>query len=658
MNHVFQPSLTVAPGELLIVECPAGSARRERLREWVSRQEGPARWAVLTDGDFARRGPWAGVREVISRLYEALREARSDLIAKHSLELIHVLPELRPVLEIKNATLTDLAPDEEKVRNYPADRIYRVVHGLVDLLVEARLEIGYESLAIACDSFDEIGGLGRKLLLDLHRRASKELRLSMVVALQPGQGDAAESLLPSSSRRRRARWDLPGGVEEEPSRESLARRLEEIEEELAADPAQLGFYLPDLLDLTRRLGDETKERRRKLEALDHYSHIGMYEEAIRCADGLLEHFKATDNTQGVWVVSSKLGIAHNALRQVEEAFRLLKALDAVPLEPEWRSQLCYTQAMSHARYLPQRNLEEAEALLEQGIRHLDEAEMRPSKREFQRVFNRNGLALVRFFQSRMEEAVELCQLGIQHLDEHLLDGEHILHRSVLVYNIAQVWAAMGKQELAVEYLTRAMEMDPNYSEYYNERGNAYLKLGRLAEAEADYRRAIELSPPYFEVWANLGQCHRRAGRPEEAVVAYSRALDLEPDQLLAVLGRAQAWEALGRTEEAIAGYTASLELDPDLWEAWANRAVLRFEAGNVEGSIEDLGRAIALEPERGELYQNRAFARHQKGDEAGAAADLETYLRVCPEAPDRSEVEAELGALRAALHPESSESAA
>jgi Flp pilus assembly protein TadD len=44
-------------------------------------------------------------------------------------------------------------------------------------------------------------------------------------------------------------------------------------------------------------------------------------------------------------------------------------------------------------------------------------------------------------------------------------------------------------EEASAYSTEAMAMDPNYSEYYNERGNVYMEMERFDEAEWDYLRA-------------------------------------------------------------------------------------------------------------------------------------------------------------------------
>ena len=56
------------------------------------------------------------------------------MIERHSYELCLVLPALRRELAVQNPCLTDVASDDEKVRNYANDRGYRSLHGIIDLL--------------------------------------------------------------------------------------------------------------------------------------------------------------------------------------------------------------------------------------------------------------------------------------------------------------------------------------------------------------------------------------------------------------------------------------------------------------------------------------------------------------------------------------------
>jgi tetratricopeptide (TPR) repeat protein len=283
-----------------------------------------------------------------------------------------------------------------------------------------------------------------------------------------------------------------------------------------------------------------------------------------------------------------------------------------------------------------------EQYLDQALAIIEAGGMPEGQAHFHRVFNRNGLAMIRNFQGRHQDAIKLCQDGIAYLDQHLSVEKHRLHRSVLVYNIAQVYRGVGSHAEAIKYYSSVIEMDPNYSEYYNERGSIFLQLNRLKEALADYLKAIELSPPYFEAFTNLGQCYRKIGSMHEAVQAYAKALDLEPDHVLALLGRGNALQELGQAEQAKADYSAALARDANLWDALASRAVIHYETGDLAASLSDFNRAIELKQDDATLLQNRATVLFDLKQYHEAVRDLENALKLDITEPDQNEIQARI----------------
>jgi len=63
---------------------------------------------------------------------------------------------------------------------------------------------------------------------------------------------------------------------------------------------------------------------------------------------------------------------------------------------------------------------------------------------------------------------------------------------------------MGDENRAITDYTRAIELDPRNVLAYNNRGNAYLPLGKLEEAIRDYNRAIEIDPGTAAIYLNRG----------------------------------------------------------------------------------------------------------------------------------------------------------
>jgi tetratricopeptide (TPR) repeat protein len=632
--------------QVIVLEAPPGRPRRELIESWLGDAAvGGARTWLLPCG-FAAGGPWAGVRELVASCVDGLSGDRPELLRRHAYELVRVLPELRGSLGISRESLTELAPPKERVRNYPADRAFRLVHGLIDLLAELESSMGEESWVVACDDFDSPGAISRRFFAELIRRRGRALRLTLVVAIGPAAGAASLAELPRDVPRLHVSpaglAGDQGSADVEPADpEAMAEAAAELEERVGDDPIAGQIHLPELIRLWTAAGRPRRALRWLELGLEIYNVMGIYEDSVVYGERALAVFKAegVDDPRLRWQIVGKLFMSYLALGRSEDALRFLQA--EAPLErhePFQRAQICYSVAMLYARHLPQRDLARGEEYLAEGLRHLKEAKVAPEDSYFTYVFNRNGLALIRHFQGRPQEAIALCREGYALLEEHMRPEAHRLHRSVLVYNMAQVYTAIGATEEAIEHYRAVIEMDPNYSEYHNDRGNIYLRLGRFAEALADYRRASALSPPYPEVYTNLGQCYRKLGRMDEAVESYSRAIDLQPDVVLALVGRAQAFDALERAGEAIADYTAALDIDPGLWEARLNRAICHYGLGRLEACLGDLDEAVRLAPGMAQLYANRAIALADLGRREEAAADLQEYLRREPLAEDRAEV--------------------
>ncbi|HEX9911848.1 MAG TPA: tetratricopeptide repeat protein, partial [candidate division Zixibacteria bacterium] len=62
----------------------------------------------------------------------------------------------------------------------------------------------------------------------------------------------------------------------------------------------------------------------------------------------------------------------------------------------------------------------------------------------------------------------------------------------------------GKIEESIYLLQRALQMDPGFAEAHNFLGLAYFNLGKISEAEAEYKEAIKLRPDLVDSYVNLG----------------------------------------------------------------------------------------------------------------------------------------------------------
>lgn len=646
-------------------QAPSPESARTRITlielhpERSCREDAAARVAAKTDGGgrgwhldcrLESGGPWAGLRDLFLDLFDEIQEAAPELLQHHAYELAMAIPQLRGRVDISQLPLTDVAEKDELVRNYPMDRAFRMVHGLTELLAAWHQRDGRPWLIYA-EGYSRAGALNQRFFHELVRRFGA-MDLELVLAVAPGDRLRVEDRFSELAETRSLAIDGVPHRGEELDAAGWAERAAELKEQVGGNADVAEALYPDILRAYRNAGDDEELMRWQVYALGVCNHRGFYEDARfylpTVLDGLAEF--VGDDEEDRWNVVGNVFNTHVTINQPEAALYHMERYAVAEIgEPALVARVSYIMAMIYARFLPESNFDLAETYLNRGLELLESADFEDEgDRHFQTVFLMNGLALVRHRQGHPEDAIRLCQDGFDRLQEHLGSDRHRLHRSVLQYNTAQVYQAVGRHEEAVRQYTLALEMDPFYSEYYNDRGSLYLKMDRFDLAQQDFERAIELSPPYSEVWTNLGQCHRRQGNLEGALQAYDRALDLDPDVFLARLGRAQIRERAGDVEGALADYDRALEVDPEQPLLLANRATLRYEQGDVEASLEDLNRAVRLDPENPDLYRNRAVALEDLNRPQEAASDLANYLRLNPSAPDRDEVRQQVGALMTA----------
>ena len=94
---------------------------------------------------------------------------------------------------------------------------------------------------------------------------------------------------------------------------------------------------------------------------------------------------------------------------------------------------------------------------------------------------------------------------------------------------------MGKHDQAIDDYSRALELKPDFSKAYNNRGLVYEKLDRREEALEDFEMATTLDPKNGPAHNNLGRALVFSGRLSEAIQSYQRAEDLGITQATKIL---------------------------------------------------------------------------------------------------------------------------
>ena len=102
-------------------------------------------------------------------------------------------------------------------------------------------------------------------------------------------------------------------------------------------------------------------------------------------------------------------------------------------------------------------------------------------------------------------------------------------------NICLAYYLLGEYDLSLENGNLAIEILPNESVEYSNRGNTYLNLGKYEEALQDYNRAIALDIENANAYYGKGNLHYNLGEYDKALQEFNNYLRMKPDDIDAYL---------------------------------------------------------------------------------------------------------------------------
>ena len=207
---------------------------------------------------------------------------------------------------------------------------------------------------------------------------------------------------------------------------------------------------------------------------------------------------------------------------------------------------------------------------------------------------------------------QYCSLTSQERYEKILNIRELIDQGDLEVK-ARLWGEIGdlflagkEYEEAIVSYDKAVQINPDYSTAWFNRGYALMNLGRDEEALASFDKALQIEPDYYQAWNNRGVVLGNLGRYEEALVFYDEAVQINPDDFHAWNNRGWVLRDLGRDEEALASYDKALQIKPDYSDAWYNRGVALENLGRFEEALRSYDRALQLNPEEPNPSYNKA----------------------------------------------------
>jgi tetratricopeptide (TPR) repeat protein len=155
----------------------------------------------------------------------------------------------------------------------------------------------------------------------------------------------------------------------------------------------------------------------------------------------------------------------------------------------------------------------------------------------------------------------------------------------------------GQHDLAIEYIKKALRIDPSFADGYSNLGNIFQAKNQLDEAISCYRTALEINPKLGKTYFNLGIALQDKGQLDEAIACYQQAMQLNLNIFGLYYNLGLAFEKLHKLEEALSYYQKTIELNPNFFEAYNNMGNVFVVQGKLNEGISCFKKALQLKPD-------------------------------------------------------------
>lgn len=132
----------------------------------------------------------------------------------------------------------------------------------------------------------------------------------------------------------------------------------------------------------------------------------------------------------------------------------------------------------------------------------------------------------------------------------------------------------------------------------------YSYLGKLEAEKENYdealnyvEQAIKLNPDYYNYWLEKGNYNRLKGAGNAALEAYTKAIEVKGDYFLTYVYRGAVYERMERFDEALADYKLAVKYNPQYQYGFESIGSLSWRAGNWKDCREAYEKIAAVDSE-------------------------------------------------------------
>jgi tetratricopeptide (TPR) repeat protein len=183
---------------------------------------------------------------------------------------------------------------------------------------------------------------------------------------------------------------------------------------------------------------------------------------------------------------------------------------------------------------------------------------------------------------------------------------------------------------ALIHLSKAIELNPNYTDAYIERGLIKFDLKDYNGSIQDLNKAIGIKPS-DSTYVFRAMTKYFLGDFKGVIADCDKAIAFNPSKNILVGAYNYSGQAkinLKDYDGALKDFDKAIELDPSFARSYNNKAVIEGYLDDHESAIKDYSKAIELDTTWAEVYSNRGLEKNYVGDYKGAIEDFNKAIKL------------------------------